>query len=74
MRPLDHPSPLKGEEAKRAAAWLKELQRRLDELYEQIPEDFSSVGFEYWMEQCLRLGEQIDLLEQALRKETVSPD
>ena len=67
MEGFEHPAPLKGEEAKYAAAWLEELRRRLDELYDQMPEDFNGVKFEYWIERCAELSRQIDLLEEALR-------
>lgn len=70
------PDPLeerKGEEAHAAATWLAELRRRLDDLQEQManvedPQDFCGVRFEHWMERYMDLREQIDLLEQFLRK------
>lgn len=64
---FDRPAPLKGEEAKYAAAWLDELRRRLDDLYDQMPEDFNGVKFEYWIERCGELSRQISLLEEVLR-------
>lgn len=60
------PGHLEGDEARYAAAWLGELRRRLDWVYEQMPDDFSSVNFEYWMERCMDLSEQISLLERLL--------
>lgn len=62
----EEPGHLEGDEARYAAAWLEELRRRLDRIYEQMPEDFSSVNFEYWMERCMDLSEQISLLERFL--------
>ena len=62
----EQPGHLEGDEARYAAAWLGELRRRLDRIYEQMPEDFSSVNFEYWMERCMDLSEQITLLERLL--------
>lgn len=59
--------PPEGEERRCAAAWLEELQRRLDRVYEQMPEDFSSVNFEYWAERCMDLSQQISMLERLLR-------
>lgn len=64
---FERPAPLRGEEAKYAAAWLEELRRRLDDLYDQMPEDFNGVKFECWIERCAELSRQIDLLEEALR-------
>ena len=62
----EQPGHLEGDEARYAAAWLGELRRRLDRIYEQMPEDFSSVNFEYWMERCMDLSEQVSLLERLL--------
>jgi len=69
----DPPEERKGEEVHAAAAWLAELRRRLDDLQEQMadvedPRDFCGVRFEHWMERYMDLREQIDLLEQFLRK------
>lgn len=66
MYPSDHSRPLRGEEARLAAAWLEELRQRLTELQEQMPEDLDGVPFEVWMEQYLKLSRQIALLEQSL--------
>lgn len=62
----EQPGHLEGDEARYAIAWLGELRRRLDRIYEQMPEDFSSVNFEYWMERCMDLSEQVSLLERLL--------
>lgn len=67
MEDFERPAPLRGEEAKYAAAWLEELRRRLDDLYDQMPADFDGVKFECWIERCAELSRQIDLLEEALR-------
>ena len=67
MEGFERPAPLSGEEARYAAAWLEELRRRLDDLYDQMPEDLTGVKFEYWIERCAELSRQIDLLEEALR-------
>lgn len=56
---------LEGEEARRAALWLDELRRRLDQLWEEMPQDFG-VPFECWVERYLDLSEQISLLERML--------
>ena len=67
MEGFERPAPLSGEEAKYAAAWLDELRRRLDDLYDQMPEDFTGVMFAYWIETCDQLSGQIDVLVEALR-------
>ena len=67
MEDFERPAPLRGEEAKYAVAWLEELRRRLDDLYDQMPEDFNGVKFEYWIERCAELSRQIGLLEEVLR-------
>ena len=58
MEDFERPAPLRGEE---------ELRRRLDDLYDRMPEDFNGVKFECWVERCAELSRQIELLEEALR-------
>lgn len=60
------PGPPEGDERRYAVAWMVELRRRLERIYEQMPEDFNSVNFEYWMERCMDLSEQIGMLERLL--------
>ncbi len=67
---LEEPAPLRGEQARYAAAWLDELRRRLDQLWEEMPEDVTGTSFACWAERCEALSEQISLLERALREET----
>lgn len=55
-------------QAQYAAAWLAELRRRLEQMSEQMPEDFNGVQFEYWMDKYVKLSQQVQLVEDFLRR------
>lgn len=65
---LTRDGPEEDEQAQYAAAWLAELRHRLEQMSEQMPENFNSVQFEFWMDKYVKLSRQVELVENFLQR------